>query len=147
MNEFNQIPPEARQELIKEEINRVLPAELSGYFEATEQKHFDPKKAAGSLFTEIKTLRELLQKAIEQRGNLDGDDREKLIELGVAPEALMAQCRYLKVEAKVIKMGRRNCFTESRVSDEDGNVIAMGLITKAIVPFMKFKEILKNETI
>jgi uncharacterized protein (TIGR00369 family) len=54
---------------------------------------------------------------------------------------------YLKVEAKVMKMGRRNCFIESRVIDEDGEVIAIGLITKAIVPFTKFKEILKNETI
>lgn len=63
-----------------------------------EVKHFDPEKGVGSLFTEIENLQDLLEKAIEQRGNLDGDDREKFIAMGVPPEALMAFCRYLKVE-------------------------------------------------
>lgn len=95
-----QMPPEVAREAMMEQIKKVLPEELKSYFEATEQKHFDPVKGAGSLFTEAKNLQELLERAIKQRGSLDGDDREKLIELGVSPEALMVQCRYLKVETK-----------------------------------------------
>ena len=43
----------------------------------------------------------------------------------------------LKVKAKVLKIGKRNCFIESRILDEDGNVIATGLITKAMLPHTK----------
>ena len=63
-----------------------------------ETKHFDSEKGVGSLFTETRDLKELLEKTIEQRGSLQGDDREKFIAMGVKPEALMAFCRYLKVE-------------------------------------------------
>ena len=80
------------------QMQAYLPAEHLGYFKDMEIKHFDPEKGVGSLFTEIKDLKNLLEKTIEQRGNLDGDDREKFIAMGVKPEALMAFCRYLKVE-------------------------------------------------
>lgn len=91
-----QISPEARQS----EIDKVLPPEQAEYYAALHDKHFDTEKAVGSLFTDAKDLKELLGQAIEQRGSLSGDDREKFTALGVPPEAMMPNCRYLKVETK-----------------------------------------------
>ncbi len=82
----------------EEQIAKVLPIEKKGYFQDIEKKHFNPETAVGSLFTEVKDLSELLTKTIEQRGSLDGDDREQFIAMGVKPEALLAFCRYLKVD-------------------------------------------------
>lgn len=81
-----------------EQITAILPKEQEGYFKDTEAKHFNPETGAGSLFTEVKTLNDLLKLAIQQRGSLDGDDKEKFAEMGVDPKALMGFCRYLKVD-------------------------------------------------
>ncbi|OHA20565.1 MAG: hypothetical protein A2849_03075 [Candidatus Taylorbacteria bacterium RIFCSPHIGHO2_01_FULL_51_15] len=89
---------EQREKEFNERVQAVLPGEHAGYFKDMETKHFDPEKGVGSLFTEIKDLQSLLDKTIDQRGNLDGDDREKFIAMGVKPEALMTFCRYLEVE-------------------------------------------------
>lgn len=82
------------------QIDAILPKEAEGYFKSIDAKHFDPETAIGSRFTETGSLRELLEKAASQRGNMDGDDRQSFIEMGVSPDALMPMCRYLKVEAK-----------------------------------------------
>jgi hypothetical protein len=82
------------------QIAAVLPAEHAGYFKDTQDKHFDSEKAAGSLFTEVRTMEDLFKLAIQQRGSLDGDDREKFVAMGVDPSALLAFCRYLKVDTK-----------------------------------------------
>lgn len=87
-----------RLETIQEQITSVLPEEQRSYFQDTEKKHFNPDTAVGSLFTEVGNLPDLLAKAIEQRGSLNGDDREQFITMGVKPEALLAFCRYLKVD-------------------------------------------------
>ena len=98
MNESSKASQAPSPEEIQEQIAKVLPEEQKGYFQDTEKKHFNPETAVGSLFTETKSLPELLTKAIEQRGSLDGDDREQFIAMGVKPEALLAFCRYLKVD-------------------------------------------------
>jgi hypothetical protein len=84
----------------KSNIQQFFPKEHEVYFKDMHNKHFDPEKAVGSLFTEAKNIEELLEKVIEQRGSLDGDDRQKFIEMGIKSEALMPQCRYLKVDTK-----------------------------------------------
>lgn len=90
--------PETPEAEIQHELDQVLPKEFASYFSDTEKKHFVPETAVGSLFTESKSIADLLRRAIEQRGSLDGDDREKFVALGAKPEGLMAQCRYLYVE-------------------------------------------------
>jgi len=40
----------------------------------------------------------------------------------------------LTVRCTVLKKGRRNCYTDSRVFDKDGNLVAISRITKAILP-------------
>ncbi len=80
------------------QLAAILPAEHEGYFKATEAKHFVPETAVGSLFTGVKSLNELLGLAIQQRGSLEGDDREKFIALGAKEGDLMPQCRYLMVK-------------------------------------------------
>jgi hypothetical protein len=80
------------------DVEAVLPKEADGYFQDMERKHFDPQRAVGSLFTEAQNLRGLLEQAASQRGGLSGDDRQKFIDMGVKPEALLGVCRYLKVE-------------------------------------------------
>jgi uncharacterized protein (TIGR00369 family) len=48
----------------------------------------------------------------------------------------------MTAEAKVLKMGGRSCFIDSRIFDKDGNMVAIGRVTKAILPFPKMKEML-----
>ena len=40
----------------------------------------------------------------------------------------------LTVRCTVLKRGKRNCYADSRVFDKDGNLVAIGRITKAIIP-------------
>lgn len=98
MESYKEATPYSPEEL-EAKIKKILPEEHASYFKQTEEKHFDTEKGVGSLFTETASLNELLQKAIDQRGNLDGDDREQFIAMGVKAEALLPFCRYLKVEA------------------------------------------------
>jgi len=48
----------------------------------------------------------------------------------------------MTVEAKVLKMGRRSCFIDSRIFDRDGDMAAIGRITKAVLPFPRMREML-----
>ncbi len=43
----------------------------------------------------------------------------------------------LRVEAKILKLGKRNCYLESRAFDKDGDLVAVCVITKAIVTLKK----------
>lgn len=81
-------------------INDLNESELK-YLADTEAKHFVPEMAAGSLFTELKSIKELLEVAKEQREQgIEGDDRDQLISMGVPENALLPQCRYLVVKTK-----------------------------------------------
>lgn len=65
-----------------------------------EKKHFDIDNGAGSLFTEVKNVKELLELCLSQRGSLDGDDRKVFVEKGIPLDALKKDCRYLYVKTK-----------------------------------------------
>ncbi len=79
-------------------IHVYLPSELAEYYKAVEAKHFGQSEASiGSRFLEVTCLAELLELAEHQRGNLSGDDRDKLVKMGVPETALLPQCRYLVV--------------------------------------------------
>lgn len=70
------------------------------YYKATERKHLSDKTLPGSKFTspEIKTLNDLLALAHEQRGHLNGDDREVFINKGIHPEVFKEGFRYLHID-------------------------------------------------
>jgi hypothetical protein len=77
----------------------LMPAKFESYFADTERKHF-VTDSAGSTFTEAKNLNEVLALASRQRKNLEGDDRQKLIERGADPSSFDSSKRYLMVETK-----------------------------------------------
>ena len=41
----------------------------------------------------------------------------------------------LTVKGSVIKMGKRICFMDARIFDQDDNLIAVARVTKSIIPF------------
>ena len=100
------------------EKNSILPVEVADYIESITAKHWG-EGAVGSRFFEGNGLMDLLDTAIQQRGNLQGDDRQILIEKGVDPTALMAECRYLVVktpgEVGIIKATELPDDTEVKV--------------------------------
>lgn len=67
-----------------------------------EVKHFSKEGGAGSLFTEVKSVQELLEVCQRQRGTLDGDDRAQFIARGIPDAALQEDCRYLYVKTEGI---------------------------------------------
>ncbi|MBU0706175.1 methyltransferase [Patescibacteria group bacterium] len=91
-------------ENVSEQIKALLPEKYQYIYETLDQQHFG-KKSYGSRFYEnpdtgAKNLRELLQRAYEQRGTLEGDDKDFFISQGVSKEALLSSHRYLKVAAE-----------------------------------------------
>ena len=68
-----------------------------------------------------------MSEVIRQRGNLLGDDREKLIEMGCRPETLMPECRYLFVKTN----GKNGIISSNELRDDD-EIVA--LETKPGVP-------------
>jgi uncharacterized protein (TIGR00369 family) len=50
----------------------------------------------------------------------------------------------LLVEAKVIKVGKRICYLEARVTDAEGNLIAVSRVTKSVIAYPKMKDLLKK---
>lgn len=74
----------------------MMPEKFAEYFADTERKHFNGT-TSGSTFTELKNLNEVLSTAAEQRGNLQGDDRDKLIARGADPSSFGSDKRYLMV--------------------------------------------------
>lgn len=69
------------------------------YYTATDEKHFRNKDAPGSKYTDpsLTKVEDVVALAMEQRGGLDGDDRDKLIALGAKPSAFRDGNRYLMV--------------------------------------------------
>jgi len=50
----------------------------------------------------------------------------------------------LLVEAKVIKVGKRICYLEARVTDAEGNLIAVSRVTKSVIAYPQMKDLLKK---
>jgi len=119
MEKEDQLPPEVKHEAA---IKKLMPNEQEPYLKSIEAKHFNPETAVGSIFTEIKSLPELLVLASEQRGNLEGDDKQKFIDRGVLPDSLMDQCRYIEVktpgEVGIIKIDDESLSPDTPVSVE-----------------------------
>jgi uncharacterized protein (TIGR00369 family) len=51
----------------------------------------------------------------------------------------------LTVKGSVIKMGKRICFIDSRVFDQNDNLIAIARVTKSIIPFAMAELLTGNE--
>lgn len=83
----------------RREIAAYMPEKFADYFADTEKKHFNPE-SAGSTFTSLNNLSEVLREAHIQRGDLNGDDREKLIARGADPGSFGEDKRYLMVETE-----------------------------------------------
>lgn len=83
------------------DVERLVPrtGELAEYYASTDRKHFSDDSVAGSKFTDpqMTKVEDVLALAYEQRGSLDGDDRDELVALGAKPEVFWDQARYLKV--------------------------------------------------
>lgn len=75
--------------------------ELAEYYEATDRKHFGlAGNTPGSKFTDprLTKLEDVVALAFQQRGHLEGDDREFFIQQGSTADAFKEGNRYLKVE-------------------------------------------------
>lgn len=69
------------------------------YYASTEKKHFGDTSAPGSQFTEVKSLKEFLKLAQEQKPKgLADDDSQWYIDNGVDPGALRENTRYIRVD-------------------------------------------------
>lgn len=91
-------------ESISEQLEGLMPEEYAHIYAILNEQHFG-KKTHGSKFYEnpdtgAKNLEELLKRALEQRGTLDGDDKAFFRSQGVPDEALLDSHRYLKVNAE-----------------------------------------------
>lgn len=98
----------------RREIDSYMPEKFKDYFADTEKKHFDPN-SAGSTFTSAKNLKEILKQAHIQRGDLEGDDREKLISRGADPTSFQSGKRYLMMETQ----GNLGTVHSNELSDDD----------------------------
>jgi hypothetical protein len=99
VNEANAANLERRKNGQPLQHPHLMPAKFDSYFADTERKHFNAD-SAGSTFTEAKNLNEVLALASRQRKNLEGDDRQKLIERGADPSSFDSSKRYLMVQTK-----------------------------------------------
>lgn len=72
--------------------------EERAYYAANDRKHFGDATNPGSQFTEAADTQALVALASEQRGDLEGDDRQALIARGGDPAGFMAGKRYLMVQ-------------------------------------------------
>lgn len=75
----------------------------SDYINSIDKKHFAENGMGGSKFTDtrVKKAEDVVSLALAQRGSLQGDDREKLIASGAAPNAFLppeSGVRYLQVK-------------------------------------------------
>ena len=74
------------------------------------KKNFGPENDSSPVFLEAKGLSALAELVRQQRGDLMGDDRSELIQMGADEKAMLVDCRYLKVETK--------CETNKRRADK-----------------------------
>ena len=91
-------PAGMHRQLAKSVILSSTPEERA-YYAANDAKHFGPTSGPGSQFVGIENTAALVALASEQRGSLDGDDRETLLALGGDPGGFMEGMRYLMVKA------------------------------------------------
>lgn len=88
----------------KEIVADLIPRKSSmrEYYEATDKKHFGDKSEPGSKFTnpKITCLEDIVELALQQRGNLEGNDTDIFISLGVSPTAFHEDNRYLFVKTE-----------------------------------------------
>lgn len=97
------------------------------YIASIDAKHFDGS-TSGSTFTDplVKNSSDVLEQAVRQRGNLDGDDRESLIAAGADPSSFLppeSGVRYLRVELE----GTQALKDTSTLNDKDVlHVVAKG---------------------
>jgi uncharacterized protein (TIGR00369 family) len=50
----------------------------------------------------------------------------------------------LLVEARVMKAGKRICFLDACIKDEEGNLVAVSRVTKSLIAYAGMKELLKD---
>lgn len=90
-----------RQLAVSPGITAMVPREgqYEQYYADTDKKHFSDKAAPGSKFTDptLNSLEDVTAMALQQRGDLAGDDREELIAAGANPAAFGPNFRYLKI--------------------------------------------------
>lgn len=92
---------EIEQQEIQSYVDRNDP-DWKEYYSATDLKHFGAKNEPGSKFLDpsLQKIEDILALAFKQRGNLEGNDKEKFIEKGASPEAFNENNRYLMVHTK-----------------------------------------------
>lgn len=85
-------------------VPRHIDESYASYYKATDKKHFGDPTEPGSKFLDpkLKQLEDVLKLRIHQSPtlNLDGDDKEKLIQLGADPDGFLRNNRYLLVHTK-----------------------------------------------
>lgn len=130
---------------VKENMRQVAEAvDRSGdwdeYYAATDQKHFYNKKAPGSKFTDsrLTKIEDVVSLAMEQRGSLDGDDRDQLIARGAAPTAFRDGSRYLMVKTE----GSLGVKDSKELQDDDLVEITR---TKPGTPVNLVRKVLKQD--
>jgi hypothetical protein len=97
--------PAVESNLIFEDVDasiaQMIPRGSKGhdYYASTEHKHFGPLSQPGSKFTDpnVRSLNDVLRLTFDQRGSLDGDDRDEFIARGAEPQAFDPEKRYLLV--------------------------------------------------
>lgn len=91
----------ARGKSYDQRVLALVPRESNGqYYAQNDAKHFGRGGTAGSRFTGdgIDATEDVLVLAYQQRGTLEGDDRDVFITNdGASPDAFFEGCRYLKV--------------------------------------------------
>jgi hypothetical protein len=99
----NPAPKKAEVAAILSRVSEVVPRNrdegTAAYYAATDRKHFGDRTEPGSKFldTRFNRVEHVLQLAMVQRGNMDGDDREALIQRGADRQGFMDGKRYLMV--------------------------------------------------
>ena len=70
------------------------------YYAATDVKHFGDRREPGSKFLaeDLRSVEDVVALAVHQRGDLQGDDRDRFIARGADPSAFREGNRYLLVE-------------------------------------------------
>lgn len=121
----------------------VLRNEREDYISSIDKKHFT-LEGHGSNFTDSRVTKteDVLKLAIQQRGSLNGDDREKLVNLGAPIEGFRDGIRYLCVEVDGVE-GLKS--TELMDDDEIITVKAKGRAREGQLPSLSFVSKVKEK--
>ena len=89
---------DSKWESLPKEFPDLIQEDDLGDLQKIEEKHW--RSGLGSQFNDnsVPDLSSILRKCFQERGGFDGDDREKMRELGVPESAFLEGCRYLLVE-------------------------------------------------